>query len=269
MSSPITYTNSKGVNAVYDPTAEKQKIGVADVKLLVDMGIFPFGKKSDGSPYFNACGGVKRDKTQGVFKKGDTCDKCSLVFGREFAKATHYKTACIEAQKGKVRSHTSKKKKVEAKASPRLQERLNRFTDVFGFYALDKDHKKPNFKKLLPKVKEVCDSVLGKTMVKSVEIVAQNSLIFLGADKQVGQEEPRVVEITLKDWFMKQYQEEGIELYPPKVKVVEDEDLSDGEDDYEDDEEEQAEEEQAEETSGASGTEEEEATTEGSGSEAE
>ena len=232
MSSPISYTNSKGNTSVYDPTAKKQKLCVADVKILVDKGFFPFGKKPNGQPYFNACGGVKRDNSQGKFKKGDKCDKCSMVFEREFSKATHYKSACIEAQKRKKRKKRDHTKKSEpVKVSKKLQARYERYANVFGEWALKKKGaRRPAFNKNKDKVKELCDSKLGKIQIELIEVVAQSGINFKGAG-QVGYTEPRVVKISLKDWFMKQYQLEGLELYPLKVKV--EEDTSDAEDDFE------------------------------------
>lgn len=263
MSSPISYTNSKGQTALYDPTAPKQKLGVADVKILVEKGIFPFGKKANGTPYFNACGGVKRDLSQGKFLKGDKCDKCSMVFNREFAKATHYKSACIESQKGKKRSHSTKAK-VVVKVSPKIQGRFERYASNFSKWALKEEGaKRPAFNKIADKVKEVCDSPLGKTMVKTHEVRAFTGIEFKGIDGVFGMEEPVVVEISLKQWFMKQYQLEGIELYPVKAdEEADDSDESDAEDDFEDDEEEAT-------NTGSSGDEEEVVSTGESGSEAE
>jgi len=234
MSSPITYTNSKGVSAVYDPTDKSPKIGVKDVLKLVEMGHFPFGKKADGSPFMNACAGKKRDTSDGHFAKGDKCDKCAFVFSRKFAKASHTKS-CLERQQGKVRSHTKGGAKAETKVSPKLQARFERYADNYGIYSQMRGKegaKRPAFTKQIPKVKELCDSKLGKTMVKSVEVVAQNLLMFKGMET-IGETMPIEVEITLKEWFKKQYQLEGITLYP-EVKAVEEEesDASDGEDDF-------------------------------------
>lgn len=234
----LHYKTYKGVDAVYDPTAEVQRIGVADVNILVSMGHFPFGKKADGTPYMNACAGKKRDASDGHFAKDDKCDKCAFVFSRKFAKASHVKS-CLERQQGKVRSHTKGGAKAEVKVSPKLQARFERYADNYGIYSQKRgqaDAKRPAFTKQTDKVKEICDSKLGKTMVKSVEIVAQSLLCFKGMET-IGETEPRVVEITLKEWFKKEYQLEGLTLYPEVVAVEEEEeDVSDGEDDFEEDE---------------------------------
>lgn len=243
---------------MYDPTDKSPKIGVKDVLKLVELGYYPFGKKADGSPFMNACAGKKRDTSDGHFSKGDKCDKCAFVFSRKFAVASHAKS-CLERQQGKVRSHTKGGAKAETKVSPKLQARFERYADNYGIYSQKRgtaEAKRPAFTKQIPKVKELCDSKLGKTMVKSVEIVAQSLLMFKGMET-IGETEPRVVEITLKEWFKKEYQLEGITLYPEAVEESEsEEDESDGEDDFEEDEAEQNETEQAETEAESSGAEE-------------
>ena len=241
MSSPISYVNSKGVDALYDPTASTHKIGVADVKILVDKGIFPFGKKANGQPFFNACGGKKRDNSQGKFAKGDICSKCKYVFGRSTQKAYHAKT-CIDAQQGKPRTKVAKKAKVEEKVSTKLTARFERYASNFSKWALKEEGaKRPAFSKSMPKVKEVCDSPLGKRIITMTEVVRPfKGIEWAGIEGVFGMEEPVIVKLSVKEWFMKQYQLEGIELYPPKVVVEEESEAeSDCDDDFGDEEEEE------------------------------
>ena len=114
---------------------------------------------------------------------------------------------------------SSTNSKGNTSVSVKLQARYERYINNFGKYSLDKEaNKRPAFTKLIPKVKELCDSKLGKTKVEVIEIVAHNVLTFKGVG-QIGATEPIVVEITLKDWFIVEYKKEGMELYPPKVEV--------------------------------------------------
>ncbi len=225
MSSPITYTNFKGESATYDPTAPAPKIGVEDVKILVKLGHFPFGKKADGTPYFNACAGKKRDLTDGKFAKGDTCDKCGMVFARAFAKATHYAKVCVERQQGKVRS-TKEAPKALPKASPKKTERFKKFMG-----ALVKSQKDPlqnwNYEsvKIQDAFKELLDTPLGKTTIThrevyKVEITMGGEVLY----KEQDEEYNKTTTTTAKEFVIKAYHSADIDLYPEVQEDDEEED---------------------------------------------
>lgn len=228
MSSPITYTNFKGESATYDPTAPAPKIGVEDVKILVKLGHYPFGKKADGTPYFNACAGKKRDLSDGKFAKGDTCEKCGMVFARAFAKATHYAKVCVERQQGKVRS--KEPTKALPKASPKKTERFKKFMG-----ALVKSENDPlqnwNFEsvKIQEAFKELLDTPLGKTTIthrtiSKTEITMGGEVLF----KEAEEEHNQTTTATAKEFVIQAYKEADIELYPEvEEEDEEDDDLLD------------------------------------------
>ena len=222
MNSPITYTNFKGESAVYDPTDPAPKIGTKDVLILVDKGYFPFGKKADGTPFMNACGGKKRDTTDGNFAKGDTCEKCGMVFQRAFAKATHYAKVCVERQQGKVRS----KEPVKAlpKASPKKTERFKKFMSSLVMSQED-DTQRWNYEsaKVQEAFKQVLDTPLGKTTITIKEVYCRS--VVMGGEtlfKDAKAEDNKSESITAKAFVSRCYKAQDIDLYPEEEEDEED-----------------------------------------------
>lgn len=241
----ITYINSKGQSATYDKskTGVEQKIGQADARILAEKyGIFPYGKnEKTGKPYLNACGGKKRDESQGWFKKGDWCEVKGCMrhketaggraFDRKYPKAEHYKATCVGGSSaGKLRDLGASTGVSLAKVAPKKKSKFFQYLT----YALEArsgntQGKTFAFVKATEKIRSMCDSALGKVKVSVADIKQACVLYkFKGADgKEVSNDTSGYKETTAKQVFIDFYKSGGHTLYE-----VEEEEDSDDEDDF-------------------------------------
>jgi len=220
-----------------------QKIGQADAKKLIAMGIFPYGiNEKTKKPYLNACGGKKRDESMGFFEKGDWCSKVGCkhhkdtpgarAFARRYPKAEHYKATCVGGtSEGKVRDLGAGTSGVSlAKVSPKRKAKFSKYLQVALEISSGGCDRPFAFEKSKEKVAEWCKGPLGKVKVNILTIpkpITQFSFKIDGVEiTNDSGIEAKVM--TAREFFIGFYRQSGKVLYEQEE---EEEDDTDDEDD--------------------------------------